>query len=177
MLIPHLHIGDFCAPYAVSSYTSACPMTTDRLWAQAFMVPETTTFDTIAAYIHAASSLAPNLARLGIYADNGNSSPGVRILDAGTISTLYPGLIFITISLQLPPGLYWLAIVQGGNASISFGAHSIPLRSAPISYRQPTSSLYASQPWGTLPDPFPSPATIDPLHPFIALFLRPSSIP
>lgn len=80
----------------------------NQLDALPFIVPTSQNFDRIA--INVTTAVAGN-GRLGIYADNGDVYPGALILDAGEVDTGTTGVKEIIISLNLQPGLYWLARV------------------------------------------------------------------
>ncbi len=69
----------------------------------------TMTFDQIVASCDTA--VASSVFRLGIYGSDTNGRPASLVLDAGTVSTATTGFKTITISQQLTPGIYWLAIV------------------------------------------------------------------
>lgn len=59
---------------------------------------------------------AASTVRLGIYSDTGTAAPGALVLDAGTIDSTATGVKQITVSLTLPRGLYWRALVSQGGA-------------------------------------------------------------
>jgi len=80
-----------------------------------FYVPAAQTFDRIAINV---TTPATGNARLGIYFDSGAVYPGALLLDAGTVTTETLGIRALTITLNLPPGLYWLARLQDAAPSI-----------------------------------------------------------
>jgi hypothetical protein len=90
--------------------------TLNQMYLMPFFVSETTTFDRIG--ITVSSGIASNTARLGIYADDGHGRPtGAALLDAGTVDTSAAASVEATISYQLTPGLYWVAMATQGGAS------------------------------------------------------------
>lgn len=97
-------------PAAISTAAGALDMVP-------FYVPVTQTFDRIA--INVTTAAAGN-ARLGLYADTGAVYPGIRLLDAGVVTTGTTGIRWVAISpsLTLAPGLYWTARLQDATPSI-----------------------------------------------------------
>lgn len=80
-----------------------------------FWVSQPTTFDRIGAQVTVVGA-AGTVVRLGIYADNGNGTPGALIIDAGTIAGDAVASAEVAISKTLAPGLYWLVAVSQGGA-------------------------------------------------------------
>jgi hypothetical protein len=138
--------------------TTTLSIAANYLYAWAFYVPTSTTFDRIGTYI---STAATGSARLGIYADNGAIYPGSLVLDAGTVDTGTTGSKEITISVTLSPGLYWLALVS--NASPAVGGITYTYCFAPMghlnSYYEGANSYSVSYTYGTLPTTFPTGAS------------------
>lgn len=66
---------------------------------------------------------AGTVARLGIYEVNSSGSPGLEVLDAGTVDTSTTGLKEITISETLTAGRYFLACWVEATTSVT--AHSV----------------------------------------------------
>lgn len=102
---------------------------------------------------------AGSKSRIGIYADNGNNSPGSLLLDAGLISNDSATLQLITVNQALPAGLYWLAFVMNSAASPTFRA--IPLASSVSILGMPTTGgtnantlIAPSFAYGVLPSTF-----------------------
>lgn len=121
-----------------------------------FVVTESQNFDRIA--IRVTTAVAGNC-RLGIYADSGDVYPGNLILDAGEVDTGTTGVKEIIISLNLTPGLYWLARVFNAQPYIK----GIPSNSIiPVLGMDSTISGSPATGWrknytyGTLPNPFPA---------------------
>lgn len=79
-----------------------------------FVVGASTTFDRIRVEVTSAGS-AGSVHRLGIYGSGADGAPDALVLDAGTVDTTTTGLKDITISQALPPGIYWIAVVQQGS--------------------------------------------------------------
>lgn len=75
-----------------------------------YMVFKTTTLDRIGVEVATAGDVG-SLVRIGIYADSGNSVPGARVVDAGTVLGDSVTTQVLTISVTLAPGLYWMGAV------------------------------------------------------------------
>ena len=80
-----------------------------------FYVPEPQSFDRLAIHVTTAGT---GLARLGIYADNGDIYPGELVIDAGEVDTSTTGTKARIIELTLDTGLYWIARLQSGTPTI-----------------------------------------------------------
>jgi hypothetical protein len=97
----------YSVPCPVSSvaadFTAAGKMQTMQ-----FLVVSRNIFDRIAVYFTVG---AVSTWRLGVYADDGHGYPGALVLDAGTLSTNATGEVDVTISQELSPGLYHLAVL------------------------------------------------------------------
>lgn len=70
------------------------------------LVETTLKIDRLAADVSVIGDVGSKL-RLGIYADTGNAYPGALLLDAGQIAGDSATVQELTVSLTLPPGLYW----------------------------------------------------------------------
>jgi parallel beta-helix repeat protein len=114
---------------------------------------------------HTAAGESGSVYRIGIYSDDGTGKPGALLLDAGTVAVDGSAAVQeVTVSLSLPPGLYWvggavqnaattqptmrLVSATGGgfNTTISFGSTLPSTNSARVSYLQTGIT-------GELPDP------------------------
>ncbi len=83
-----------------------------------FWVSNGASFDRIGAEVTVAGA-ASTVIRLGIYADNGKGTPGALLLDAGTIAGDAVAAAEITISQNIPPGLWWLfGVAIGGTPTV-----------------------------------------------------------
>lgn len=76
---------------------------------------------------HFTTQAAGEVARLGIYNDNGRGYPGTLLLDAGTVDlSTAIATKSITINQAVAAGLYWLVCVKQGTGStsalVTFGA-------------------------------------------------------
>lgn len=80
-------------------------------------IPKDCTVDRIGIEVTTAGIGGAPVARLGIYADDGDGKPGARLVDAGTVSTTTTGGKEIIISQALTKGLYWLAVAAQGGAT------------------------------------------------------------
>ncbi|MDP3059042.1 MAG: hypothetical protein Q8N36_06255 [bacterium] len=119
-----------------------------------FYVPSTQTFDRIAINV---TTLAAGNTRLGLYADNGTVYPGVRLLDAGIVTTGTTGIRWLSVNLALPAGLYWLARLQDATPSLQgiAGHGLIALGTDDLSAI--VTGFRVTRAYGDgLPDPFPS---------------------
>jgi len=85
---------------------SSGPLSDTRIFYIPVFVSKATTFIRIGVYVQVLQ--VGGLIRLGIYANN-NGVPGVRLLNAGTISTTTTGAKEIVINTPLARGAYWLA--------------------------------------------------------------------
>jgi hypothetical protein len=149
----------------------------DTIYAQAFLVPQKATFNRIAIEVMNASWLDPDLAHLGIYNDDGNAYPATLVLDAGTVSTQSAGLKEITINQQLDPGLYWLAFLQGGAATLYVFSSFINILGSPNGPIQLSSVWEVPYAYGALPATFPSAAYPSTAVPSMSISLRCASVP
>lgn len=134
-------------------------LTLDTIYAVPISVNARTPFDRIAFQVN--SAIASSNARMGIYADGGNGSPGALILDAGTIATDTTGAKDIVISRTLDPGCYWLALVASHSITVSAASlNGNPTwlgRSAVAS--SPSGAASAALAYGPLPAAFPGSPT------------------
>ena len=87
-------------------------VTNGRLVFCPFLVGEQITLDRIGVSLVASSTTTSNVIRLGIYNCDANHIPSTLLLDAGTVTaSATTNLITISISQQLNPGLYYLAML------------------------------------------------------------------
>ena len=93
-------------------------VTDDVLYLTPFLVGVTTTFTRIGLEV---TSSAVGAARLGIY-NFTDGLPGTLVLDGGTIDTGSNAVLEVTISQELFPGWYFLAIVFNATPSVRFAA-------------------------------------------------------
>lgn len=64
---------------------------------------------------HTGAATTGEVARLGLYADNGRGAPGALIVDGGTIDlSTATGIKTVTVAQSVRHGLYWLAFVHQG---------------------------------------------------------------
>lgn len=88
---------------------STLAVTADRLYALPFYIPSAPNIaDRIAIRV---TTLSAGNARLGIYDNGNNLSPGALLLDAGAVSTSSTGIKTVTIRKGLTRGLKWLVVV------------------------------------------------------------------
>lgn len=93
--------------------------TVNVLRAIPFVVSKTMTIDQMAINVTTVGAGGAGTARVGIYADDGNSYPGALVVDAGTAVTTATGVKTFTTGLPvtIDPGLYWLAYVHGNSTT------------------------------------------------------------
>lgn len=127
-----------------------------------FIVTKTQKFDRIAVRVTTAGGSGA-VARLGIYADNGNLYPGAKILDAGEMSMegTPPFIREATISVTLKPGLYWLAVITGGATGTAVAAIAPANAFALEGFDStltgtPNLGYAATQTYGALPASYPT---------------------
>jgi hypothetical protein len=152
--------------YAGTPITSTTSPAANTLWAEPFIVPRTTKFDTISFAITTGSTAGNS--RVGIYLDSGNCYPGKLYFDSGAVVTTGTGTKDTTITAGLQTfaaGLYWLAYEQdtatgqmicinGSGACDAFMGFSSAMTAPPgIVYS-------VAHTFGALPDPYTSSATI-----------------
>ncbi len=107
---------DFGMPY-VSEGTLA--LTADTIYFIAFFIPRTRTYDRIGVEL-TTNGAAGILVRLGIYNATSAHIPGALVLDAGTVVVDNGAAVLktITISKQLIPGNYFMAVVSDGTPTL-----------------------------------------------------------
>lgn len=112
-ILPILHVsGQFRSNNlgAAAFLIAAASVDTATIVCHPFIVPETTTYDMIAARAVAAG-LAGSLARIGLYADNGSMYPGALLFDSGDLNISTAGVKSAALNLTLDRGIYWLASI------------------------------------------------------------------
>lgn len=100
----------FSSPSTGTALTTGAP-TVNNLRVTPFIVSKVMTVDQMAINVTTAGAASGCTADVGIYADNGNSYPGARVIDAGSAVVSATGVKTFTTNLpvMLDPGLYWLA--------------------------------------------------------------------
>lgn len=96
--------------------------TLNRLIARPILIPVRRSFDRIGCNVStAATASSGGVVRMGLYTDN-LGVPGTLVSGSeGTVSSESTGAKEITVSLDLAPGLYWVAIaVQVSGCSLTF---------------------------------------------------------
>jgi hypothetical protein len=118
-------------------------------------ISSTMTFDRIGVYV--STAVNPSECRMGLYTDSG-IYPSNLIVDGGTTLTSTTGTKTVTISQQLTPALYWMAITC--NSAVSLGTFGGASCYAPVGFASlstaPTGMQQATFSYAALPDPFPS---------------------
>ena len=154
--------------------TSTIALTVDTLYVVPYYIPDTTTLIRIAVKVQTAAA-AGKLLRIGIY-NWANGVPTSRVLDAGTILADTIGLKEITISQQLTPGWYGLAVVSDGTPTL-FGAllnvqtlgAAIGGTDADIGAGTATTQMSRAFTFAALPDPWGTPVYANANAPFIIM--------
>lgn len=144
--------------------TSTGTVTADKMHAIPLVVPRTTKFDLIECEVMTVG--AGSIIRLGIYRDDGNTYPGARMFDSGSIdssSTTGAKSVTITAGIQIfQPGLYWLTYVNSATAPVVRGLNTSAGWQASAGFTSPFGSTAAPFGWTAdhtattaLPDPYP----------------------
>lgn len=157
--------------------------TVNVLRAIPFIVSKITTVDQMAINVTTVGAGGAGTARVGIYADNGNSYPGVLVVDAGTAVTTSTGVKTFTTGLPvtLDPGLYWLAYVHGNSTTApTMRAFAVASMTPVLGYAStlPTNAQFGwsvAFTYATLPDPFTAGGAAITAVPIWAVFVRTSS--
>lgn len=160
---------------SIGGCSSAGPTTktlaANRLYGLPFFVPGSQKFDRIAINVITA---AGTKARLGVYADDGLTTPGRLVLDAGEVDTSTTGVKEIAISLTLSEALFWLAMVATSSStlvraptpSVCYSAFLGVSSAMDASY---INFFYRAYTYGALPDPFGTGLTPDNIPPGVYL--------
>jgi len=130
----------------------------NRMYATYLALPRPVTIDRIGASVYEGAENAH--LRLGIYRDDDlDTYPESLVVDAGEVEAVTAGEKAISIDLHLPAGIYFLAFVSDGLPRLWLSAE--PRWRSPLGQGE-TPGYYATawqvstQPYGPLPDPFPS---------------------
>ena len=152
--------------YQLTSLANATALTTgaitaNRLYAIPFLVSGTHTYTKIGIYV---GTLSAGNVRLGIYNNlDGDVYPGALLLDAGVVDVGSTGLKEVVISLQLQPGLYWLAL--GGSSTPTLRAIAVagamPILGLDNAFNTtPGIGWYVAFTYAALPNPFTGGGTV-----------------
>jgi hypothetical protein len=149
-----------------SLLTSTTAPAANTLWALPIFLSKTVKVDTISFEV--TTSQSSQNSRVGIYTDNGNAYPSVKLFDSGNVSTGTTGVKNTTVSptLILQPGLYWLTyitsstthqirILPGASTCVGFGGYASTMGTTGQGYAYSVAHTF-----GTLPDPFTGSATL-----------------
>ena len=99
------------------------------------------------------------LARMGIYKDNGNFSPGALLADLGTVAIGSTGLKEISGLAQVleANSVYWMVTLYDGTVTLNVNIPSSQVNyigTDPVTTQQGISEIQVAQAFGALPDPF-----------------------
>jgi len=157
-------IGRYYSSQIAYYSTTTIVISADTLFAIPFWVAfPRETFDRIAINVSTGTGTVGDVARLGIYRDNGDCYPSDLILDAGEVAVDTVGVKEITISQILEAGLYWLALLANSAPTLRavyahYNIGSI-LLGLPSTLDSIATHYSVSQTYGALPSPFPTGAT------------------
>jgi hypothetical protein len=157
------HPGIAANRYYTAPHTAIAPvaMTANLMFAVPFFCPQRKTFTKIGFEV--TTAVAGN-ARLGVYRSGGDGGPVSLALDAGAISTGTTGVKEITISQQLEPGLYFLAIVTDNASTINWHASDPGWFTMMLGATTATAvnelSMYVIQAYGALPATYGTPVLL-----------------
>jgi hypothetical protein len=93
--------------------------TASRVYYVLFINPKTTTWTRIGTRV--STGIVSSFTRLGLYEVGSTGLPTTRLQDFGTVGTATSGDKEITISYEMPPGNYYLALVC--DAGVTFAGH------------------------------------------------------
>lgn len=124
----------------------------DRIYVFPYPIVRARTPDKLAVQVVVGS--AGNL-RIGIYYDDGNGYPGVRLTNGGVVDVTAAALKTVDFTTQLVKGLYWIAIISDATPSIRNTAyrHTIIGHATDVS-KGMAGYLTGIVGYGNLPDPF-----------------------
>jgi hypothetical protein len=166
-----IQTGQYFYPIPVAT-TAQRSMVAGTIYAIPFVVSRAITIDRLAIWVKAAGA-GGTVARLGIYADDGDCYPGALVVDAGTVAVDAIAIVAATINQSLTKGLYWLVIVSDGTPQIYLGYFAwSPLGNTATDF----STAWVRSQWskasvgtGALADPFVSGATAGSLYGYLIL--------
>jgi len=153
----------------------------DYIYAMPFIVPVTQEFDRIAFKLIVAQT--NGAARLGIYNDEDVYPSSLVIQTAEIDCSGTTGQKEETISEELPPGLYWLAINTKGDSNLTVSVLNYHNNYSVLNYMLlgydwsnflagGSTHYKVSYTYGPLPDSFPAGATMLNTENLIAIWLR-----
>ncbi len=126
-----------------------------RTWASPMVVPRKLKIDRLA--VNVTTLQAASLTRLGLYRAQADGTPGVLVVDGGTVDSSTTGVKTVTVDESLSPGLYWCAW-EYNVASVGLrGRNSGSALALGFSSSLGNFSLgivYVTHTFGALPDPF-----------------------
>jgi hypothetical protein len=112
--------GLYYVPNGVA--TSGASFTLGQMYLWPFVVDGAWSIDRVGILVTAANSFAQ---RIGLYADQGDGTPGALLNDWGTVDGSTTTFSPITISKTFDPGVYWLACVMQGSVAGSVARCSL----------------------------------------------------
>lgn len=159
---------------------SSIAITANILYANPIIISKPLSLSDLA--INVTTGVAATNAKLAIYKDNGNLIPASLVYDAGAIATAtnstFASIAVSPSPIKLQPGLYWLAVVSDGGATIRFipVASQLPILGndnvATTSYGGPGYYKGFTYPAGAMPDPFPTALTVNAAAQIPAIYAR-----
>jgi|TARA_Y100000310_G_scaffold15622_1_gene15663 hypothetical protein len=157
--------GEYFRPLPLYN-TGAFGLTADVIIAHPFFVARDMTIDRLA--VEVTNPSPGDIARLGLYKDDGTGYPGALVVDAGTVSVVANAVVAATINQALTKGLHWLVVVSDGTPNMISGYNTwSPLGVLPTGFTLGNQTRHWAQAAvgaGALADPFVGAAAIVTSH-------------
>jgi hypothetical protein len=161
--------GRFYGAFDTATALTTLAISANVLYAAPFFVPVRMKFDQIAINVTGAGASGTR-ARMGVYTDGNTPStqgypsslvPGTDVAEVAVDST---GVKANSISVTLPPGLYWLALVSSGAPTVrAVGVASLDSEILGLGSdlgTAPGVGYSVSYTYGSLPSTFPTGASV-----------------
>jgi len=157
-IFEEVRTGEYFFPFHGEHSTSA--IAANRLHAVPFIVPRAMTFDRIGISITAGGA-GGSKARLGIYSDGANITPGALLLDAGEVAADGVAVVACVINLALTKGLYWPAVVSDDTPTLRSTYSTKGIMGLKADWQLVQGRWHANFAYGVLSgaDPFPGAPT------------------
>ena len=166
-LFQRLKTEEYAYPW-LSLGSNLTAIVADNLYAIPWLVarPLTITHLAIQVTTEAASG---KKARLGIYSNGENNTPGTLLIDAGLVDIDAVAVVAVACAQAIAtPGLYWLAILPEANITVKgFVAAFSCMGIKATDFDAPNCRYNNAEPFGALPTPFPTPLTVGQAPPWI----------
>lgn len=110
--------GRYYSNHMISNGISNSAIVANTLHAWPLFLTKPISIDRLALMVNATGTATA--ARIGIYSNNpANNYPDALIIESGQMDVSTTGLKQATVSATLQPGLYWLAYLANGTATMS----------------------------------------------------------